>query len=204
MPGTTGTKVTFFAAGVLAGGLVVGGAFLAIGGSGADDEERPPIIVRGGSIVFESGDKNSNKPKEKNGKKWASATTYWQPDQPHGISVSDLTVAIRGGNQASCPALDRVPGNPPTGMPEVNVTYRVNQTESSFKITLVQDPNNAKKYLPIIVGSNMRQENDTSNNPQLVFGNHGEGEISRVQFRGQSGNVNCDGPITALKVWQDK
>ena len=202
MPGTTGTKITYFAAGAVIAGVVVAGVFSAI--SGGDDEERPPIIVRGGSIIFESGDKNSNKPKEKKGKKWAHAGSDWQPDQPHGIAISDLTVAIRGGNQSSCPALDRVPGNPPTAAPEVTVTYRVGQTDSSFKITLAPDANNAKKYVPTIIGSNMRQENDTSDNPQLVFGNHGEGEISRVQFRGQSGDVNCQGPITSLKVWQDK
>ena len=203
MPGTTGTKLAYFTGGALIGGLLVGGVLSTIG-SGGDDEERPPIIVRGGSIVFESGDKNTTKPKEKKGKKWTPAGNDWQPDQAHGIPVSDLTIAIRGGNQGSCPALDRVPGNPPAAPAEITVTYRVGQTESSFKITTTPQKNNLNKYVTTIVGTGMRQENDTTDNPQLVFGNHGEGEISRVQFRGQSGNVNCQGPITSLKVWQDK
>ena len=80
----------------------------------------------------------------------------------------------------------------------------VNQVESKFTITAKADQNKPKKWSPTIVGSNMRLENATSDNPQLVFGNHGEGEIFRVQFRGQGGNVDCQGPITSLKVWQDK
>ena len=203
MPGTTGTKIAYLTAGAVIGGVLVGGALSTLGTS-ADDEERPPIIVKGGSIIFESGDRNSNKPKEKKGKKWAPTGSDWQPDQTHGIPVSDLTIAIRGGNPGSCPVLDRVPGNPPSAPAEITVTYKVGQTESSFKITTTPQKNNLNKYVPTIVGTGMRQENDTTDNPQLVFGNHGEGEISRVQFRGQSGNVNCQGPITSLKVWQDK
>lgn len=202
MPGTTGTKVAYFTAGAVIAGVTVAGVFSAIGSG--DTEERPPIIVRGGSIVFESGDKNSSKPTEKKGKKWMQAGgDDWQPDQPQGIPVADLTVAIRGGNQASCPALDRIPGDPQGTPAELTVTYKVGQTESAFKIATKKDKNK-NKYVTTITGAAMRQENDTTDNPQLVFGDHGAGEISRVQFRGQSGNVNCQGPITSLKVWQDK
>jgi len=199
VPGTTGTNVSYFAAGAVVAGLLVG-AFTLLKSS--QEEERPPIIVRGGSLIFESGDRNSSKPKEKHGKKWMNNGGNWQPDHGNGISVSDLTVAIRGGNQASCPALDRVPGDPNAGAPPViTVTYKAGSTETSVTITAQAS---GKKWIPTIQGSDLRQENDTTDNPQLVFGTHGQGEISRVQFRGQNGNVNCQGPITSLKVWQDK
>ena len=204
MPGTTGTKVAYFAAGALIAGIAVGALSTLI--SGGDDEERPPIIVRGGSIIFESGDKNG-KPKEKKGKKWIAAGSDWQPDQNDGIPVADLSIAIRGGNQGSCPTLDRVVGDPkatPAVAPVITVTYTADGTDTTFTITTKPDRNKPNKWSTTIVGSNMRLENDTSDNPQIVFGDHGKGEISRVQFEGQSGNVNCQGPITSLKVWQDK
>ena len=199
MPGTTGTNVSYFAAGAVVAGLLVG-AFTLLKSS--QEEERPPIIVRGGSLIFESGDKNSSKPKEKNGKKWVATGGYWQPDHGDGLSVSDLTVAIRGGNPGSCPAIDRVPGDPNAGAsPVITVTYKAGNTETSFKITTQAS---GKKWIPTIQGSDLRQENGATNNPQLVFGDHGAGEITRVQFTGQNGNVNCQAPITSLKVWQDK
>jgi hypothetical protein len=203
VPGTTGTKVAYFTAGALVAGVIVGTLSGLLISSG-DDEERPPIIVRGGSIVFESGDKNG-KPKEKKGKKWIPAGNDWQPDQGEGIPVADLSIAIRGGNQASCPALQRVVGDKNAGEPPIiTVTYTdQNQTESKFIVTAKKDKNK-NKWSPTIVGSNMRLENDTTDNPQLVFGNHGQGSLTRVQFEGQNGNVDCQGQITSLKIWQDK
>lgn len=203
MPGTTGTKVTYFVAGAVIAGILVG-AFSAVISSG-DDEERPPIIVRGGSIIFESGDKNG-KPKEKKGKKWTPSGSDWQPDQGEGIPVADLTIAIRGGNQSSCPALQRVVGDKTAGeAPVITVTYTdQNQQDTKFTITTKADKNKPNKWSPTIVGSGMRLENDTTDNPQLVFGTHGQGSLTRVQFEGQSGNVDCQGAITSLKIWQDK
>src|SRR6185437_3682840 len=98
------------------------------------------------------------------------------------ISVADLTVAIRGGNQASCPALDRVPGDPANGeSPVITVVYKVGQTESSFTITTRKKGN---KWIPTIHGAGGNQEGAGTDYPQLVYGTHNQGEISRVQFEG--------------------
>jgi len=204
VPGTTGTKLTYFAAGAAIAVLGATAVSLVVSSS---DEERPPIIVRGGSLIFESGDKN--KPKEPKGKKWVTVpqTTYWQPDHANGISVTDLTIAIRGGSQTSCPALDRVPGDvsndeSTSTPPVITVTYTVGQAQPTTVTVTTKKKGN--KWIPTIDASGGRQENDNTDYPQLVFGNHGEGAISRVQFRGQNGNVDCQGPITSLKIWQDK
>jgi len=205
----TVTKVAYFAAGTLVAGLLA--ATLVVLTKGADDEERPPIIVRGGSLIFESGDK-SGKPKHKKGKLWiaGAAGTDWQPDHDDGISVVDFTIAISGGDPASCPTMDRVDGDltAPPELPLITVTYTVDGTATDFTLTIKPDQKKpTKKWSPTVVGSNMRLENDTTDNPQLVFGDHQKGEISRVRFRGQNGDVDCKSSttsrITSLKIWQD-
>jgi hypothetical protein len=192
--GTAGTKVTYFAAGAIAAGLIAGALWTLT--TEADDEERPPIIVRGGSLIFEGGDANSSDPAEQKGKPWTQVGSDWQPDHPHGIPVTKFTLALRGGNAQLCPALERTR--------DVAVTYKApDGTESTFNITTKPRPGSGGKPAPTIVGSGL-SPSGTSANPQLTFGISGQGEITHVRFSGISGNVDCPAPITSVKVWQDR
>jgi hypothetical protein len=88
------------------GGIVCGALFVwAVQPSArraAEDEERPPIIVKGGSLLIESGDAA----KGKKGKPWKKEAVadgsgknenQWKPDHPTGIPSSILKVVFFGG-----------------------------------------------------------------------------------------------------------
>ena len=170
----------------LAGGFALG----LLVGAGAEDEDRPPIIVKGGSLIFQSGDPDGASD-EKAGKSWKQVGGDWQPDHDNGKKTNWFSVAIRGGS-GSCPALSMTR--------ELTVTYEAQGLESNFRVTIKpRGPN--KGAAPAIVGSGFT-EGGNSNNPQLIFGNTGEGSIKRVQFNAQgSGSVTCNGP-SSLKIWQ--
>ena len=114
MPQTTATsKIAYFAAGALVAGLIAAALFFRI--RSGDDEERPPIIVRGGSIVFQSGDPNGSAD-EKQGRRWMPVGDDWQPDHLKGVPVNLFTIAIRGGESSTtCPSMERTR--------EIAVTY---------------------------------------------------------------------------------
>ena len=66
---------------------------------GLGEEERPPIIVRGGSLVVESGD-----PKKKiKGKKWKDELDgyTWKSDQAGGGNVAVFEVTIETNDEQS-------------------------------------------------------------------------------------------------------
>jgi len=190
VPGTTATtKLAYFTAGALIAGVIVS-ALLRIQGSG-DDEERPPIIVRGGSLIFQSGDAGTL------GKSWMPVGSDWQPDHLKGVPVSMFTVKIQGGGGiATCPSMERTR--------EIAVTYTEGGQSSVFRLQIKPRPHGSGKPAPAIVGSGLRGEPATTGNPQIVFGEHGKGEITRVQYNalGSTGTVDCHGPITSLLVWQ--
>ena len=190
MPGTTATtKVAYFTAGALIAGLVAAAVFSRI--LSGDDEERPPIIVRGGSLIFQSGDAGTQ------GKSWMPVGSDWQPDHLRGVPVSMFTVRIQGGGSiAACPSMERTR--------EIAVTYAEGGQSSVFRFQIKPRPHGSGKPAPAIVGSGLRSEAATPGNPQIVFGEHGKGEITRVQYNalGSTGTVDCQGPITSLLVWQ--
>lgn len=86
----TAKKATWLAAGLVAGGLAV----YALLSQGADDDDRPPIIVRGGSLIFESGSDKSERPR----KRWDSenANEYFQ-DYKKGKDVNWFQLYFVGG-----------------------------------------------------------------------------------------------------------
>lgn len=101
----TSKSVTYVVGGLLCAGLLVIGWTVQTSGMKvlAEDEERPPIIVKGGSLLFESGDST----KAKKGKSWKTEAVpdadgknekQWKPDHPNGIPASVLKVAFTGGS----------------------------------------------------------------------------------------------------------
>ncbi len=70
-----------------------------------NDEERPPIVVRSGSIYFESGDRLNRSPKWRG---WtlvsSSGPSLWKPDQPAGAAVRAFEVlALNAIGTPTCP-----------------------------------------------------------------------------------------------------
>jgi hypothetical protein len=181
--------------GYAVGGLIVGGllAYAALQTMDrAEDEDRPPIIVRGGSIIFQSGDPESSDSDERPGKPWLQdGAGDWQPDQPSGKKSKWFSIAIRGAVQ--CPALSMTK--------EVTVTYTAaDNTESRFTFTFKERPTSTRSPAPAIRGTGLTVDNSGANQT-LTYGTAGQGRISRVQFQGQGvGNVNCADPVS-LKIW---
>ena len=179
-------------AGIAAAGLI-GGALLGYAvGSRAADDDRPPIIVKGGSLIFQSGDPNSSEQEEKQGKPWKQVGNDWQPDHDDGKKTTWFSVAISGGS-GSCPTLSMTR--------EVRFVYADAQgNETTFALrTKPRGPN--KPNAPAIEGSGLTT-GGTSANPQLIYGTAGQGTFKRVSFSAQgSGSVLCNEP-SSVKVWQ--
>ena len=97
-------RLTYVVGGLFCAGLLVIGWTVQTAGMKvlAEDEDRPPIIVKGGSLLFESGDSK----KATKGKPWKTEAVpdaagknekQWKPDHPNGIPASVLKVAFTGG-----------------------------------------------------------------------------------------------------------
>lgn len=171
------------------GGLLVLGAVTLL--DHHEDEERPPIIVKNGSLIFESGDSKSEDPEEKTGKPWHEVGNEWQPDHPEGKKVKWFSVGVQG--PGGCPALAMTK--------QVTVTYKnADGTETDFVIKMSpRGPGGTDS--PAIAGGTLTANNSIAN-PTLTYGTAGQGAISRVRFQGQGiGNVECPDPIS-LRIWQ--
>lgn len=156
-----------------------------------EDEDRPPIIVKNGSLIFESGDVNSNDPEEKPGKPWKQVGSDWQPDHDRGKGAKRLIVAIQGGEQSTCPGLSMTKS--------VTVTYTSAQgVASNFEISL--KPRRSKGTNAPAIAGNGLSPGGTAENPQLVFDAGGTGVLTRVRFSGGSGAVDCL-HASGLKIW---
>jgi hypothetical protein len=186
---TTETKarIGFGLGGLLLGGLILYGILGLF--SRAEDEDRPPIIVRGGSIIFQSGDPGSDDTDERDGRPWAKYGGDWQPDHPRGKGMKWMSVRVLG---SSCPVLSMTR--------RITLTYRASDgTETEFVISPKPRPMSGTPA-PAITGP--LEIGDTGDNPTLVFGTPDEGRISRIRFQAQgSGNVQCEDPQD-LKIWQ--
>ena len=88
---SSGTKV-LYALGATAFGAL--GAYLLLQKGDEDQEDRPPILVRDGSLIFESGDPASIDPIEQTGKPWIDDGEDWQPAHPEGKGTTWFVVDI--------------------------------------------------------------------------------------------------------------
>jgi hypothetical protein len=181
---STGTKIGW----AIGGGIVVLLGALAYDAlRPADmDEERPPIIVRGGSLIFQSGDDTSN------GKPWIAVDQDWQPDHVAGNKTRWFTVSLSAGNQQACPALAMTK--------EITIRYQPAQGAAvQFTVTMKGRPQYPNAPAPTIVGTGLAVGNP---NTQLVHDPNGRGKITSVEFRAHGqGPVNCPEP-TSVTIWQ--
>lgn len=183
--GDGGRKLGYlFGGALLAGALILG--YQAITGGRAEDEDRPPIIVRGGSLIFQSGDPEDDDPVYKNGKPWVQVGSDWQPDHREAKALKWFSVQLTASDPTTCPILSMTK--------EVTIAFG----DVTFVITSKGRPGSGTAA-PTIVGSGL-QKGGTSQNPQLIY--NGSGSITSVRFRGQGvGNVVCT-TASSLKIWQ--
>ena len=155
-----------------------------------EDEERPPIIVRGGSVIFESGEG------AKKGKKWKKVNDDWQPDHGNGIPVNKFRVAIQGSD-AECPPLQLTR--------ELSITYTDEQGVSSiFFITTKARNGNGSPAPTIVTDQKLDDLGNSGDYPKLTYGTDKNGSITHVKFSGIGGQFDCHGTITSVKLSQEK
>jgi hypothetical protein len=199
VPRHTTIRFAYVAAAVVALVLLIYAAACSPAGQGpgirgeGEDEERPPIIVKNGSLIFESGDASSTDSDEKKGKPWKRTGNDWQPDHQKAKKSKWFAVSITGGSGTACPAFAMTQ--------EVVIKYKeTGGAESTFYLKAKDRGNGAKA--PTIEGQNLAVQDNTSDNPKLVFGTAGGGAMSNVSFTAAAGgDANCTSP-TSLKIWQ--
>ena len=164
------------ATGALVGALLVGLVLW----EGSDDEDRPPIIVRGGSLIFESGD--ATKP----GKSWKEkvAGKDWIADQAKGHHVSTFVVTFDGGSGA-CGSVYA---------PELTVYYKPSSgSPNTSTFTVARQPDGKKKYETVISGGGLAADN-TATYPTLTAAGESK-DIVRVDYKtGPSTIATCTTP----------
>lgn len=176
MPEDTRTRIVYAVGGLILGGLLAFGAMRYF--ASAEDEERPPIIVKGGSLIFQSE------------RAWQQVGGDWQPDQKNGRRTNGFSVSIQGPD-TTCPLLSTTK--------ELTLTFRdANGTEREFRISRKPRPGSGTDA-PAVTGPDLIVDNSASS-PTLTYGTHDQGAIIRVRFQAQGiGNVEC--VPQSLIVW---
>lgn len=142
-----------------------------------DDDERPPIIVRNGSLLFES---------KKNWKKDPSGTHRFKPDHPGGHTVGLYSVTLIGSSSPGCT------GTTLSGL-EVFVDYLADPTASAKQFHLYRKltltlPGTVKKEPALDSPEALTNVPGTGSAPaQLVYPVGDQGWISNVTV----GSVSC-------------
>ncbi|HXG72341.1 MAG TPA: hypothetical protein VNJ04_17185 [Gemmatimonadaceae bacterium] len=145
----------------------------------ADDEDRPPIIVRGGSLIFESGDAKTS------GKNWKQKSgTEWKQDHDKGHWVGYFAVSFDAPSTCA-----------PVYTPELTVYFKPDGpgADTAFQITRQPRNNNGndKKQEPVVIGQGLVAANSITN-PTLTFNQ--KGSIARVDYKTPGGTGTCATP----------
>lgn len=148
----------------------------------SNDDERPPIIVRGGSLVIQSGDPKSSNPKHKKGKPWRKDGSLWKQKHDNGKDVKTYSVSFQGGGASCGPALST----------EVRVTYQLTSGEKVV-ILIGREGKSAKdkEKEPAITSAKELIIDNSRDQPTLTLPL--EGEIVSIWA---GGNV-CSNPVSA-------
>jgi hypothetical protein len=160
------------------GGLAVGVLATAtvVYVSTRDNEDRPPMVVKGGSLIFQSGI-NNNKP----GKNWrsdSSAPNEWQMDHAAGKPTNTFLVMMPGSGTCG-----------PDFVDQLNFEYTLqNGQVVQFQLTRKkQIGSSGNKMVPTIIGANLTPTNSAPT-PVLTF--PGAGALTRVTGPG----IDCRSP----------
>jgi hypothetical protein len=182
---STGTKLLYALGGTAVGAL---GAYLLLHKGDEDQEDRPPILVRDGSLVFESGDPQSHDPTEKTGKAWIDDGEDWQPEHPEGKGTKWFVVEITS-TDSSRPSLLMAK--------KIEIIYEDN---SRFVIEAKRRIKGGGRA-PTISGP-LLQKSGTQANPQLIYDAMGHGKISKIMFTPRTGPKLEYPSVTPMRIWQ--
>lgn len=150
------------------------------------EDERPPIIVRGGSLVIQSGDEKSSNPKHKKGKEWTKDGAHWKQKHDNGKDVKTYSVSFVGGGGSCAPVLTT----------EVRVTYQLTSGEKAGEKVVVllgraDKPGPEKEKEPAITVAAELIVDNSKEQPTLTLPL--EGKIVSIWA---GGNV-CSEPVSA-------
>jgi hypothetical protein len=162
----SGKRVAYAVGGAIAGALLLWGAseFL-----GSDDEDRPPIIVKNGSLVFQSG----TEPRP--GKSWkAQGNRNWQTNHGNGKRVSTFQLYFIGGKVKDSDD----PCRPTTATDfTVKLDHDGNSATDPIDYQVTRRPD-GKKAAPTVIGDNLTP--DTTDSTKLVAPSTNGGMIASV------------------------
>lgn len=151
----------------------------------AGNDERPPIIVRGGSLVIQSGDEKSSNPKHITGKPWKNDSNdkkRWKQKHDNGKHVGMYSVTFVGGG-AGCSA---------THSPEVRVTYELTNGENVVVLIGRDKTSDPDDLQPLVTSSRELTVDNDKDQPTLTLPL--DGKIVSIS----AGSVHCSSPVKAI------
>ncbi|MBA3637673.1 MAG: hypothetical protein M3541_03855 [Acidobacteriota bacterium] len=146
-------------------------------------EDRPAMIVRGGSLIFQSGD-NENSEK---GRPWKQVREgRWTPDQPNGRPATHMVLTVKP--QHGCDVRRR----PVT---DIRIRFFGTAILESFQITTANG--HASVPIPLVIGSGLRDSNG-SDYPTLE--RHGSENVFSLSYKQVDGETKDCPNITKAKI----
>lgn len=169
MTDRTKAAITGFVVGAAAG-VLLGYTLDKLGGN----EDRPPIIVKGGSLIFQSA------------KPWRQSSAnsrQWQPNHPEGKETNNFQVMFIGGSGSCNPLFTS----------NATVTFKPDDAEA-VTFTLAPEPemDGGKSPAPTVEGPDLVQKDETGPAPSLVYDK--SGEITQVV----AGSSTCASPAGVI------
>jgi hypothetical protein len=140
-----------------------------------DNEDRPPMVVKGGSLIIQSGF-NSKKP----GKPWhndPAAPNEWQMDHPGGKKTNAFLLMMSGSGSCGPDFVDEM---------VLEYTLASTQAVQQFRITR-KAQFGGSKLVPTVIGERLTPTN-SGDTPFLMFPD--AGELTRVTAVG----IDCRSP----------
>ena len=150
----------------------------------AGNEERPPIIVRGGSLVIQSGDERSTKPAHKKGKPWrepGSDRKRWKQKHDNGKHVTTYAVSFQGGG-GTCS---------PVHATDVRVIYQLTGGDRVDVVIGRDKTDDSDDLEPLITSSRELTPNNEREQPTLTLPL--DGSIVSIS----AGGNTCTNPVGA-------
>jgi len=149
------------------------------------DEDRPAMIVRGGSLIFQSGDEK----KSMKGRPWKQVREgTWTPHQPNGRPARHMVLTVEaqhGGNVSRKPVTD------------IRIHYFGTAILESFQITTANGP--AQVRIPVVLGAGLSVGSDDASDYPTIR-RHGSGNVFSLTYRQVDGQPGDCPTITEATI----
>ena len=167
-------KTKWGLAGLAAGALITGAViYTAVI---RDNEDRPPMVVKGGSLIFQSGVNSANP-----GKQWQknpNAQNEWQMNHSAGKPTNAFSVMMTGSGTCG-----------PGFVTELTLEYTRSSDQSvrTFQLVRKAQFGTSGKMVPTVVGDGLAPTN-AGDTPYLTYAE--AGDLTRVSAT----NIDCRSP----------